>query len=81
MAYPGRFVTTYDSHPWRLAKSLMAKQNLSHGANVISNGDPLLMTLARKTLSGRCFALWTIEIDEISPVPSGKFMVRSIVLH
>lgn len=34
-------VTTYDSHPWRLAKSLMAKQNLSHGANVISNGDPL----------------------------------------
>lgn len=40
-AYPGRFVTTYDSHPWRLAKSLMAKQNLSHGANVVSNGDPL----------------------------------------
>ena len=34
-------VTTYDSHPWRLAKSLIAKQNLSHGANVISNGDPL----------------------------------------
>ena len=47
----------------------------------IREGDPLLMTLARKTLSGRCFALWTIEIDEISPVPSGKFMVRSIVLH
>ena len=41
MAYPGRFVTTYDSHPCRLAKSLMAKQNLSHGANVVSNGDPL----------------------------------------
>ena len=40
-AYPDRFVTTYDSHPWRLAKSLMAKQNLSHGANVVSNGDPL----------------------------------------
>ena len=29
----------------------------------IREGDPLLMTLARKTLSGRCFALWTIEID------------------
>ena len=41
MAYSGRFVSIYDSHPWRLAKSLMAKQNLSHGANVISNGDPL----------------------------------------
>ena len=35
----------------------------------IREGDPLLMTLARKTSSGRCFALWTIEIDEISPVP------------
>ena len=41
MVYPGRFVSNYDSHPWRLAKSLMAKQNLSHGANVVSNGDPL----------------------------------------
>ena len=41
MVYPGRFVSIYDSHPWRLAKSLMAKQNLSHGANVINNGDPL----------------------------------------
>lgn len=41
MAYSGRFVSIYDSHPCRLAKSLMAKQNLSHGANVVSNGDPL----------------------------------------
>ena len=41
MVYPGQFVSIYDSHPWRLAKSLMAKQNLSHGANVVSNGDPL----------------------------------------
>ena len=41
MAYPNQFVSIYDSHPWRLAKSLMAKQNLSHGANVVSNGDPL----------------------------------------
>ena len=48
MAYPGRFVTTYDSHPWRLAKSLMAKQNLSHGANVVSNGDPLEIYTTRE---------------------------------
>ncbi len=41
MVYPDQFVSIYDSHPWRLAKSLMAKQNLSHGANAISNGDPL----------------------------------------
>ena len=47
----------------------------------IREGDPVLMTLARKILSGRCLVLWKIEMDEISPVPSGKFMVRSIVLH
>ena len=41
MVYPGQFVSISDSHPWRLAKSLMAKQNPSHGANVVSNGDPL----------------------------------------
>ena len=47
MVYPGQFVSIYDSHPWRLAKSLIAKQNLSHGANVISNGDPLEIFTSR----------------------------------
>ena len=31
----------------------------------IREGDPLLMTLARKTLSGRCFALWTLPVTSL----------------
>ena len=34
------FVTMYYSHPRRLARSPIAKQNLSHRANVICDGSP-----------------------------------------
>lgn len=46
----------YYFHPCLLAKSPIAKQNLSHRANVIYDGSPLLITLTRKTLSS-----WFLE--------------------
>jgi hypothetical protein len=50
------FVTMYELHPVLLAKSSIAKQNLSHRANVICNGSPsrilrvLLISLGITTL-------------------------------
>lgn len=41
------FVTMYYFHPFRLAKSSIAAQNLSHGANVICDGSPSLILSVR----------------------------------
>lgn len=45
-------VTMYYSHPCRLAKSLMAKQNCSHRANVINNGSPSRIRMVRRISLG-----------------------------
>ena len=46
------FVVMYYFHPRRLAKSSIAAQNLSHGANVISNGSPSRMRMVRRISLG-----------------------------
>ena len=45
-------VTMYYSHPCLLAKSSIAAQNLSHGANVISNGSPSRIRSVRRISLG-----------------------------
>lgn len=46
------FVAMYYSHPCRLAKSLMAKQNCSHRANVICDGSPSRIRMVRRISLG-----------------------------
>ena len=46
------FVAMYYSHPCRLAKSLMAKQNCSHRANVICDGSPSRIRIVRRISFG-----------------------------
>ena len=46
------FVTMYYFHPFRLAKSSIAAQNLSHGANVICNGSPSRIRIVRRISLG-----------------------------
>ena len=46
------FVTMYYFHPFRLAKSSIAAQNLSHGANVICDGSPSRMRRVRRISLG-----------------------------
>ena len=46
------FVTMYYSHPRRLARSSIAKQNLSHRANVICDGSPSRIRRVRRISLG-----------------------------
>lgn len=46
------FVTMYYSHPRRLARSPIAKQNLSHRANVICDGSPSRIRRVRRISFG-----------------------------
>lgn len=46
------FVTMYYFHPWRLAKSSIAKQNSSHRVNVINEGSPSRIRRVRRISFG-----------------------------
>lgn len=68
------FVTMYYSHPRRLAKSPIAKQNLSHHANVICNGSPSRIRIVRRISLGittlpRSSILLTIPVAFIILTP------------
>ena len=46
------FVIMYYSHPFRLAKSSIAKQNLSHRVNAVCNGSPSRIRSVRRISFG-----------------------------
>lgn len=48
----GFFVTMYNYHPLRLAKSNIPKQNFSHGVNVVCDGSPSRMRRVRRISFG-----------------------------
>ena len=48
----GFFVTMYNYHPLRLAKSNMPKQNFSHGVNVVCDGSPSRLSRVRRISLG-----------------------------
>ena len=77
-------VTMYYSHPCRLAKSLMAKQNCSHRANVICDGSPSRMRRVRRISFGmttrpRSSMRRTMPVAFISKSPLSVKYYKAIV--
>ena len=74
-------VTMYYSHPSRLAKSLMAKQNLSHCVNAVCNGSPsrilrVLRISLGMTMRPRSSTLLTMPVAFIISSPLKRGFAR-----
>ena len=68
------FVVMYYFHPFRLAKSSIAKQNLSHRVNAVCNGSPSRIRIVRRISFGittlpRSSILLTIPVAFIILTP------------
>ena len=79
------FVVMYYFHPFRLAKSSIAKQNLSHRVNAVCNGSPSRMRMVRRISLGmttrpRSSILRTIPVAfiiYISPLAQITFLLSA----
>lgn len=77
------FVTMYYSHPCRLAKSLIAKQNRSNRVNAISNGSPSRIRMVRRISLGmttrpRSSILRTIPVAFIIYISFGSIYISIV---